>query len=55
MTDTNSTIIDIQCVKKSFRKHRVQELLVLDEVNFAMRSGEIIALLGQKVPINEII
>ncbi len=47
MTDTNSTIIDIQCVKKSFRKHRVQELLVLDEVNFAMRSGEIIALLGK--------
>ncbi len=47
MTDTKSTIIDIQCVKKSFRKHRVQELLVLDEVNFAMRSGEIIALLGK--------
>jgi len=43
----NKNIIQIDNIKKSFQKHRVQELLVLDEVNFDMREGEIIALLGK--------
>ena len=47
MNTDNPSIIDIRQVKKSFQKRRVQELLVLDEVNFSMREGEIIALLGK--------
>ncbi len=41
------TLIDIQDIKKSFRKQREQELLVLDQVAFPIRRGEIIALLGK--------
>ena len=47
MNTDNPSIIDIRQVKKSFQKRRVQELLVLDEVNFSMHEGEIIALLGK--------
>ena len=43
----HNDIILVDNIKKSFQKHRVQELLVLDQVNFAMREGEIIALLGK--------
>ncbi|MBV52896.1 MAG: nitrate ABC transporter ATP-binding protein [Coxiellaceae bacterium] len=47
MSTVNPSIIEIRQVKKSFQKRRVQELLVLDDVNFSMRKGEIIALLGK--------
>lgn len=41
------TLIQISDIKKSFKKQRQQELLVLDKVNFNIREGEIIALLGR--------
>jgi len=48
MTQTQvSNIIDVQHVRKSFRKNRTQHLLVLDNVNFSMKPGEIVALLGK--------
>lgn len=40
-------IIQVEDVKKSFRKSDRQELLVLDEVNFSIHENEIIALLGK--------
>jgi len=40
-------IIQVRDITKSFRKQRSQELLVLDHVNFNVRQGEIIALLGK--------
>lgn len=40
-------IIQVRDVKKSFKKGRRQELLVLDNVNFDINQGEIIALLGR--------
>lgn len=40
-------LIEVKDVKKSFKKHGSQELLVLDHVNFSIRQGEIIALLGK--------
>lgn len=40
-------IIKIVGVKKSFKKQSTQALLVLDQVNFAMHSGEIVAILGR--------
>ena len=43
----HNTIIEINDVKKSFRKPGSSELLVLDKVNFQIRDGEIIALLGK--------
>ncbi|MCH9769665.1 MAG: nitrate/sulfonate/bicarbonate ABC transporter ATP-binding protein [Gammaproteobacteria bacterium] len=42
-----SAVIQINNIKKSFAKPGAQELLVLDKVNFQMRDGEIIALLGK--------
>lgn len=42
-----SIIIDVKNVKKSFKKAEHQDLLVLDNINFTMREGEIIALLGK--------
>lgn len=44
MTDT---LIEIKQLKKSFKKAEQQDLLVLDDVNFTMRDGEIVALLGK--------
>lgn len=44
MTDS---IIDIRHVSKSFKKDRKQEMLVLDDINFALHTGEIVALLGK--------
>lgn len=40
-------IIQVRDVKKSFKKRHRQELLVLDNVNFDINQGEIIALLGR--------
>lgn len=40
-------IIQVRDIKKSFKKQGSQELLVLDNVNFNIREGEIIALLGR--------
>lgn len=42
-------IIDVKNVRKAFRKaeHQEQELLVLDDINFRLSEGEIVALLGK--------
>jgi NitT/TauT family transport system ATP-binding protein len=40
-------LIEVREVKKVFRSDPKQELLVLDHVNFSMRSGEIVALVGR--------
>lgn len=40
-------IIELINVKKSFRMGERQELLVLDQINFTMNEGEIIAILGK--------
>jgi len=47
MKVSNNNIIEVKDIKKSFKKHGSQELLVLDHVNFGIRSGEIIAILGR--------
>lgn len=41
------TIIAIENCKKSFKKSTSQELLVLEDVNFKLHEGEIVALLGK--------
>lgn len=41
------TLIEVNQVKKSFKKQGSHELLVLDQVNLHVREGEIIALLGK--------
>lgn len=41
------TLIAVKGIKKSFKQSDHQELLVLDDLNFEMREGEIIALLGK--------
>lgn len=43
----NDSLIRCENIKKSFRKGREHELLVLDHVDFEIQSGEIIALLGK--------
>ena len=40
-------ILSIQNIKKSFKKKSGAELLVLDQVNFDVQEGEIIAILGK--------
>lgn len=42
-----TAVIEVRNIKKSFKRHRTQELLVLDNVNFSLNEGEIIALLGR--------
>lgn len=42
-----SPIIEVVNVRKSFKMGERQELLVLDEVNFRMNEGEIVAILGK--------
>lgn len=42
-----NTILQINNVAKSFKKAEHQELLVLDNINFALKDGEIVALLGK--------
>ena len=41
------TIIAIEHCYKSFKKASDQDLLVLEDVNFKLREGEIVALLGK--------
>ncbi len=41
------TIFSVKNITKSFKKADQQELLVLDNVNFQMYEGEIVALLGK--------
>ncbi|MDX2164849.1 MAG: nitrate/sulfonate/bicarbonate ABC transporter ATP-binding protein [Gammaproteobacteria bacterium] len=43
----DNVIIQVDHVTKSFRKSETQDLLVLDNINFSMREGEIVALLGR--------
>jgi NitT/TauT family transport system ATP-binding protein len=43
----SDTIITIEHLTKSFRKAATQDLLVLEEVNFKLHEGEIVALLGK--------
>ncbi len=43
----SETLIEIKALKKSFKKAEQQDLLVLDDVNFTMKDGEIVALLGK--------
>lgn len=40
-------ILEIKNVSKSFRKAELQDLLVLDNIQFQLREGEIVALLGK--------
>ncbi len=47
MTVNKTDIIQVRDIQKSFKKGGTQDLLVLDEVNFNIRDGEIIALLGK--------
>lgn len=47
MRRTDNIIIQVRDIEKSFKKDRAQELLVLDSVNFSLREGEIVALLGR--------
>ncbi|BCA93874.1 ABC transporter ATP-binding protein [Legionella antarctica] len=41
------TIISIENLRKSFKKASTQDLLVLEDVNFKLQEGEIVALLGK--------
>ncbi|MCC5792736.1 MAG: nitrate/sulfonate/bicarbonate ABC transporter ATP-binding protein [Legionellaceae bacterium] len=42
-----ATIIQLENCRKSFKKYSRQELLVLEDVNFSLHEGEIVALLGK--------
>lgn len=43
----DDTIIVVENLRKSFKKASAQELLVLEDLNFKLRKGEIVALLGK--------
>lgn len=43
----SETIIAIEHLRKAFKKAATQDLLVLDDVNFKLQKGEIVALLGK--------
>lgn len=43
----SDTIIAIENLRKSFKKASSQDLLVLEDVNFKLQEGEIVALLGK--------
>jgi len=43
----SENIIAIKNLKKSFKKDSLQDLLVLEDVNFELKDGEIVALLGK--------
>lgn len=43
----SSVIVDLKAISKSFKKAEHQELLVLDNINFKLQEGEIVALLGK--------
>jgi len=44
---TEQAIVEINHVSKSFKKPDKSDLLVIDDVNFIMREGEVVALLGK--------
>jgi NitT/TauT family transport system ATP-binding protein len=44
---SSETIIAIDHLSKAFKKAAAQDLLVLDDVNFKLQKGEIVALLGK--------
>ena len=46
-TGVAEPMIQVKNIKKAFKRHGKQELLVLDQVNFTSHRGEIIALLGK--------
>ena len=46
-TSMSETIIAIENLSKSFKKASSQDLLVLEDVNFKLQEGEIVALLGK--------
>ena len=43
----SNTIIELKDLKKAYKKAAAQELLVLKDVNFELKEGEIVALLGK--------
>lgn len=43
----SETIIAIDHLRKAYKKAATQDLLVLDDINFKLREGEIVALLGK--------
>ena len=43
----SDTIIAIEHLRKAYKKAATQDLLVLDDVNFNLKEGEIVALLGK--------
>ncbi len=43
----SETIIAIEHLRKAFKKAATQDLLVLDDVSFKLKEGEIVALLGK--------
>lgn len=43
----SETIIAIEHLRKAFKKAATQDLVVLDDVNFKLKEGEIVALLGK--------
>lgn len=43
----SNVIVKVEKLKKAFKKDENQDLLVLDEVNFQLHEGEIVALLGK--------
>lgn len=47
ITNFHHPIIEIRSITKSFRRRDFQNLLVLDQVNFSLNEGEIVALLGK--------
>jgi NitT/TauT family transport system ATP-binding protein len=46
-TGPKQALIEVVGVKKSFKKSDNQDLLVLDNLNFTLREGELVALLGK--------
>lgn len=47
MTNSRNVIIELKTITKSFKKAEHQDHLVLDDINFKMHEGEIVALLGK--------
>lgn len=47
MKKNNRPIIEVRNVSKLFKKQGLQDLLVLDRINFNLNEGEIIAILGK--------
>lgn len=47
MHTTKENLIEVQNIRKLFKKDPTQEMLVLDDINFTVHEGEIVALLGR--------